>query len=182
MSDTDLKSNTFNHVRLLEHHLFPLVNPAQYNNWFFVSFTWPIADPFHGKSLAICTSKSFQSWSDELTQFNGDEFLTIMGCLFISFFTSTSRLLFHAGSLRSSPSLSVNDAINFKASQLPGNSFEITAAVCVVDANHLSRFENSGPTFKGQNGLSFVQNIIVNMNLRHGLFNNAPVTVECHPR
>ncbi len=163
----------FKHRRFLESHLFYLKNPSEPSRWIFITY------PSKGDDITLGTSKGLQvydprgmrSWDHEATEFNKHDFLTIVGCLFIRFPTSTGRLLTHAQAAIQAKGASVVNSQNLKALKRDGNSFEVSAAVCVCDSSHYEVLPSGicRYTFKSQKGDSFVRNVIFNLTLWPGL-------------
>ncbi len=86
---------------------------------------------------------------------------------------------FHAAELRKHSSLSVGKALDFKATQLDGNSFEVTSAACVGDASQYHKgATGSAYSLAGQNGTIFIENVIFNMIMRVDLAFNSKINVQ----
>lgn len=104
--------------------------------------------------LFVQTSKKR---TDFCTEFNPDETLTILGCIFVRFQPRISKLLLEAKTCNQRASSSIYNSGNAKASKISGNPFEVSSAAGVVDATHHDK-----KNFCGQPGLTFVKNLILN--------------------
>ncbi len=180
VSNTDVvikASEAWNHARFIEKHLFYLRSPADsarsQSPWFltfpptnekgplrvFKSLK-PAAQEVNPSNFNIAP----EDWRLHHSEFNPKEFFTVAACFFIPFVNSVARLMLHAGELIRNCTASVSTSKNVNASSLDGNSFEVTAAVCVVKATHYT-MSATGPSFsfKAKNGIEFIRNVIHEM-------------------
>ena len=147
----------FNQKRFLENHLFYLTNPQQDSSWIFPT----IAAGSESSNKLLVYSNGFpENWDFECTEFNPNETLTILGCLFIPFKTRISRILVDARTKQKAYSSSISDSLNLKSAKFEGNPFEVSCAASIVDATHRIGKLFS---FNGQSGTTFIKNLIFNL-------------------
>ena len=156
----------------LEHHLYHLCNPQIQDFWIFLTF---IAK---GKRVIQVFDGRWINWDHEYTFFNPNEILTILTCLCIPSHKTVGNLLNGARISQQAHSAGYHDTENNTEIVSPGNLFEVTAASVVVDASQhsfthsvfnlpsypgVSQSLGQAHSFKGQMGVEFISNVIMNL-------------------
>ena len=173
-------SKLLNRKEFLENHLYYLTNPQEEGFWMFLTFI----PSERAQPLKVYSGSNWLPWVHEYTYFNSDELLTILACLCIPVVSNVSILLNAAQITQESQAESVSNAPNSNALTNPGNSFEVTSAVCILDSSQHSFSQVNFDvvfSFKGQTGEQFVKNIVYNTifqtrNLLVSVNVNIPVT------
>jgi hypothetical protein len=139
-------------------HLYHFENPVDYEDFMFMSF-YPENEGTH---LQIYKNDQFRDWKDHFTYFEGDEMLTILGCMSI---------------LR--PDTIINNvtegrplSISKNCLNLERNRLEVLAAVSIIEASQ-HKFQDEYNTLSGQNCFDLTCNILLNLRFDHGRFGNS---------
>ena len=152
--------NPWRQARFIESHLFYLHNPVQSGLAEFATFP-PTKE---NDPLNVLKNSVLTPWAIPTSEFDPLEFFTIAASLFMPWPASASRLLLNANAYLKSRGGSVSETTNLVAASLPGNAFEVSAAVCTVRSSHYtyhpSETEKFAFSLAGQRGDIFVSNVI----------------------
>ena len=147
----------------LADHLYYLINPVNRNNPLFLIY--PPKE--ENGSMQFDFKREGQTlkdeWKYEYTFFDYDDVLTALACMSITSKKTILANLNAASAKSSSDPTQVADSSNPVAVSLNGNHLEVFTAFAIIEASHfVLRGEFSKFTLSGQNGLSFIQNILSN--------------------
>lgn len=147
--------------RFLEDHLFCLENPVDSGKTF-LTFLPRIQFRHDAKNLQLRIGPAtLRPWENEFTCFRAEEFFTIAGCLFISFFGTVTQLFSRTRLLTKMNFASAIKSTNPSEVYLDGNALEVQATVSIMRASHYSMTANVPKFgFKGKLGTDFIGNVI----------------------
>ena len=149
----------------LNDHLFYLCNPADENEWLFLTFPVEEDDDtnlnVHQKGQGNISSLT-KEWDLEATYFDESEVFTILMCLFMKPSISIAYSLKQGYNESFKLDFDTSTTQNPLSLKRDGNSFEVYATLSMIDASHRRNGESKA-TLQGQNGLDFIKNIIGNL-------------------
>ena len=159
--------NFVNKRAYLEYHLYYLANPQNPDSWIFLTF-----GPSNKGPSRVYNDRILVDWNLDYTFFYCREIFTILTCLCIPFIKTVAQVLGNVQILSEGRPTGTHDTLNKLAMKNSRDLFEVKAASIIVDASQHMHTRNILPsgvlelfkyTFRGQNGLEFVKNIIFNL-------------------
>ena len=175
-SDSD---KVFRFIQFIDCHLYYLTNPTGTGLDFFFTFS-PVTDT--GKlRIAGQTENNipeFEDWSLHLMTFREDELFTFLGCLFVKLNCSPNFILHEASEQHMVSNFEISELENLNAIKLAGNRLEVAAAITCAEASHHSGGIHPSYSFRGQNALTWIRNIVANCSLEKGKFREYGCTIS----
>jgi hypothetical protein len=137
----------------LQYHFYYLINPVDVNNWCFLTYR-PIPGDVHLRVKSL--DGRFVKWDMENTYFRAEEITPLLACQSVINSSSISNLLRQGLAISDS---SVNPSQNVP---LNADELEVLSSICIIEASqHGVGCLNS--SFSGQDGISFLTNLIGNL-------------------
>lgn len=173
------KKDRFHNKRFLRDHLFHLINPD--NEKKFLCLTYPPVEEDDVNLTVFRASGELVEWTREYTYFRDKEIITLLACYFIPLSRPIASILEQARYSSSSRPDSLIDSSNTEALSLKGNFLEVIATAAIIDASHHGFRHISTASISGQDGKTFIKNLIVNLikdkHFRKNDRINFPVTI-----
>ena len=185
------KRALFHNKSYLQDHFYYLINPYDITNWCFLAYPpRQIEDKTRGQKIISSKSLRFVrmienfrrilvDWNVEYTYFKDDEILTFLSCQ-ASFNPGSIVSVLRAGLLRSrANAFNTGDSENSSQNiALKGNELEVIATICIIEASH-HIVGSINSTFCGQDGESFLTNLIENLIEGEGYRRTNKVKLNC---
>ena len=168
----------------LQFHFYYLINPVDVNKWCFLTYR-PASNCEHLRVLVDQKQKQsitdFKDWDVERTYFRSEEILPFIACQSIICSSSFSiPAAFQSGIkiVNADPKTSGRTPNLSQNPPLSGEELEVLSSVCIIDASQHkigSRYSNFG----GQDGKSFLTNLIGNLVDAKGFSRADKVNLNC---
>ena len=186
--DNSELTHIFHRKIYLQDHFYYLVNPVDNKKWGFLSY--PPAPISAGRNvsstdrpLTVVRDNGIKSdWAVEYTYFKSEEIVPMFAFLAV---LDEGSIVAHfrksMAKLKVSP-YGTGDTENMaQAVALNGNELEVLATVCLIESSHHG-IGQKGATFCGQDGISFLTNLVENLILAEGFRRTNKVVIDFHAR
>lgn len=166
----DLEHKIFHMETYLRNNYYYLMNPVDKDYWCFQVFR-PEAD---GKPLRVLVNNEFKDWDVEYTYFRKEEIIPLIFCQCFNLSTPIptsfkNGLEIAKASQKTSRRIrNVDDSRNLK----------FVPSICVIEAT-THNFKNCCSTFSGQEGKSFLTNLVSNLIEEDKYRRSENVTLNC---
>jgi hypothetical protein len=172
----DLAANISHMKSYLQYHFYYFINPVDVNNWCFLTYR-PIPGDVHLRVKSL--DGRFVKWDMENTYFRAEENIPLFACQSVINSSSIPNLLKQG--LAISDSSAFTTGRTFNPSQnvpLNGDELEVLSSICIIEASqHGVGCLNS--SFSGQDGRSFLTNLIGNLIEAHDYRRNSKIDLNC---
>lgn len=193
LSEDDSELTHICHRKIyLQDHFYYLANPVDNTKWAFLTYppapkpaTASESVPFSEKPLRVVKDNNnevLSDWKKEFTYFKSEEIIPFLAFQAIMKSGSIGGL-FKKGmdEIKRSPR-GTGDTQNMAQNvALNGNELEVLATVCVTEASH-HFCGDVNSTFCGQDGISFVTNLVENLVEADGFRHAKNVIIDFHER
>jgi hypothetical protein len=175
-SDENLVAK-FSHMKsYIQYHYYYLINPVDINKWCFLTYR-PIPDDVH---LRIYTQEQvLDNWMVEYTYFKGEEIIPFFACQSLTSSSSIPNLLKQGLKISDSNALTTGRALNLSQNApLNGDELEVLSSICIIEASQhgVGCLKSS---FSGQDGRSFLTNLIGNLIEAQDYRRNNKIDLDC---
>lgn len=173
----------FSHMKsYLQHHFYYLINPVDVNKWCFLTYRPAgIRDRKNYLRLRDLTWKhGFKEWQVEYTYFMEEEIIPFFACQGITTPISIPYAFSEGLEFSDANPLTTGRATNTTQNvPLNGGELEVLSSTCIIDASQYCD-GSSASTFTGQDGKTFLTNLIGNLIKDNGYRRSSKVELNCN--
>ena len=160
----------------LQHHFYYLINPVDVKKWCFLTYR---PNPGSKHLRVIFQNNSLKDWTVEYTYFRAEEIIPLFACQAIFSSISIPKALRFGLTSSNANALTTGRASNTSQRvPLMGEELEVLSSICIVEASQHD-FGHIKSTFMGQDGESFLKNLIENLVEADDCRRNNKVKLDC---
>ena len=144
----------------IQYHFYYLINPVDVNKWCFLAYR-PQSD---GTDLSLFYGgKFYKDWTVEFTYFKEEEMIPFFACQsIISSISIPEAMKTGLKIANANPNMTGSAPNTSQRVSLDGNHLEVIASTCIIEASQ-HKVGDSKSAFTGQDGISFLTNLIGNL-------------------